>query len=518
MVLTLRDITHDYGTGPVLHDVSFTVQPGRVHALLGMNGAGKSTLVHLATGLFSPTAGHIEIDGAEVRFRHPGHARDAGVVLLAQEVDRSLVGQLAVHENLTIATRERRAARRWGFSPRRDQQQARELLAHYDIDIDVTRPVAGLSLFEKQVLCLVRAVASEARYLLLDEPTSSFDTAEVQRFYRIVRAVLADGLGVVFISHRLNEVMELADEVTVLRDGHTILAAPIGEVTGEDLAGAITGNRLTGDPRSQRHTSPLVEPSPPPVERPEGVETAPETHSDPSPWTFELPDLRIGRNRTPVDLHLRAGEVLVVFGPLGSGKTTLARTVFALAGPYTAIIDGTPTRIRTPQQATRHGIALVPEERRRHGIWLDESVQTHLALGLRGLIHPRREKRRAERLIPTFDIQPAEPERLARRLSGGNQQKVAFAKWGEEPQRVLVLDEPMTGVDVGAKEQLFQRIEAAADAGTAVLYLTSEPDDALRIADRILQLTSTGEAVEHDAQGLTGVDLMLDHTFTKDHD
>lgn len=487
MTLTLRGITHDYGTGPVLHDVTFTVRPGQVHALLGMNGAGKSTLVHLATGLFPPTTGSIEVDGTPVRFRHPGQARDAGVVLLAQEVDRSLVQELAVHENLTIALRH--GSRSVRYSPSRDQRVARELLDRYGIEIDVTRPVSSLSLFEKQVLCLVRAVASDARYLLLDEPTSSFDAQEVQRFYAIVRAVVAEGIGVVFISHRLGEVLELCDEVTVLRGGRRVLEAPIAEVSGRQLVAAITGDELTGRARSDREASTVQQ-------EPAAGE-----------FVLEATGLRVGRDHTSVDIRLRRGEILAVFGPLGSGKTTIARTIFALAGPYTATIDGVPTRIRDPRQAVLHGIALVPEERRRQGIWLDESVRTHTALGLRGLIRPRREAQRADRLIGEFDIQPPDQSRLLRRLSGGNQQKVACAKWGDEPRRVLIMDEPMTGVDVGAKESLFRRIEETADAGSAVLYLTSEPDDALRIADRVLVLGST--ARELSAAGLTSAELML---------
>lgn len=488
MTLTLRGITHDYGTGPVLHDVTFTVRPGQVHALLGMNGAGKSTLVHLATGLFEPTEGVIEVDGEPLRLRHPGQARDAGIVLLAQEVDRSLVPELAVHENLTIALRH--GSRSWRFSPTRDQRTARDLLARYGVDLDVTRPVSSLSLFEKQVLCLVRAVASDARYLLLDEPTSSFDSHEVERFYEIVRAVVADAIAVVFISHRLGEVLELCDEVTVLRDGRVVLEEPIAKVTGEDLVDAITGGHLQGVARS--HGEPGATPGP---------------DGSSGDHVFEVEGLRVGRDHTPVDLHLRRGEILAVFGPLGSGKTTIARSVFALNGPYQAVLDGKPARIGSPTQATRCGIALVPEERRRQGIWLDESVLTHTALGLRGLIRGRRESTRAQRLIKEFEVQPPEPPRLLRRLSGGNQQKVAFAKWGDEPHRVLILDEPMTGVDVGAKESLFRRIEETADAGTAVLYLTSEPDDALRIADRVLLLGET--AAELDATGLTVADLML---------
>lgn len=483
MSLTLSGITHDYGTGPVLHGVDLAVQPGQVHALLGMNGAGKSTLVHIATGHFPPTAGRVAVDDRDVRFAGPGQAAAAGVVLLAQEVDRSLVPQLTVHENLTVTLRAGGGL----FSPARNAARARELLARYDVDLDVTRQVASLSLFEKQVLCLVRAVAARARYLLLDEPTSAFDAAEVQRFYRIVRAVVADGLGVVFISHRLAEVFELADTITVLRDGRTVLTAP-ADAAPAAVVEAITGSLVAGQARSARRV-------------PDGDVVS-------AGVVLSAGGFVVGRDHRTVDLELRGGEVLVAFGPLGAGKTSLARWLFGLHGPYDAALDGRHVRIGGPTDAVRHGVVLVPEERRRQGLWLDETTGTHLALGLRGLVRSRRELARAERLMTEFEVQPPEPGRLVRRLSGGNQQKVAFAKWGDEARRVVILDEPMTGVDVGAKESLFARIEAAADAGAAVLYLTSEPEDALRIADRVLRLDSA-DAAPVPAAGLTTLDLLL---------
>ncbi len=505
MTLTLRDLTHDYGTGPVLHNVTFTVQPGQVHALLGVNGAGKSTLIHIATGMFAPTAGQIVIDDEPVAFAHPGQARHHGVVLLAQEVDRSLVPQLAVHENLTVAQRHG-IGRRWWFSPRSDQRAARALLDRYGVKLDVTRQVSTLSLFEKQVLCLIRAVASNAKYLLLDEPTSSFDAEQVTRFYEIVRALIADGLGVVFISHRLNEVFELADEITVLRDGRKVLESAADQVTPAEVVEAMTGGDVAAVRRSERVSrggDSLIEP----VEIINVVSTS-STSVGEGATAFAARGFTIGRNHTSIDLELKSGEVLVVFGPLGSGKTSLARQLFALRGSYVAAVDGHEVTVKTPTDATRLGIALVPEERRRHGVWLDETVGTHLALGLNGWIRKRREARRSDELMADFDVQPRESGRIVRRLSGGNQQKVAFAKWGDDIHRVMVLDEPMTGVDVGAKESLFTRIEQAADAGTAVLYLTAEPDDALRIADRVLVL-GDGEPRTVPARGLTPLDLMF---------
>ena len=480
--LTLTGVGHDYGDGQVLHSVDLAVTGGRVHALLGMNGAGKSTLVHIGSGFFPPTAGELRIDGQPVRFTGPADALRRGVTLLAQEVDRALVPDATVHENLLAATLHREKQRL--FSPRENARRAREILAHYRVDLDPQRLVRDLSLYEKQALSLVRAASQNARFLFLDEPTSAFDTAETERFYAIVETLAADGIGIVFISHRLGEVFRIADDVTVLRGGGVSLAAPIADVGPDDVVRAITGE-LTATHRAER------------------------TAASGTP-AFEAHGIDLGRGRAPFDLRVDAGEIVSVYGPLGSGKTSLARTLFGLQGRYRATVAGTAARICNAVDARRAGLALVPEERRTQGIWLDETVRTHFALGFRGLVRARRESAHAEGVIAQYDVQPQRETQLLRRMSGGNQQKVAIGKWvGVEGRRVLILDEPMKGVDVAAKEAIFRSIEALAATGVGVLYLTQEPDDALRIADRVVVLGRSGVALEKPAGELTALDLMF---------
>jgi simple sugar transport system ATP-binding protein len=504
MTLLLAGITHDYGDGPVLHDVTFAVEPGRVHALLGVNGAGKSTLVHVATGVVAPTGGHVELDGSAVRFAGPGDATRAGVTLLSQEVDRALVGSLTVHENLTVGLLRSRGTRL--FHPRANRREARALLAAAGVEIDVDRPVRTLGLFEKQVLSLVRAVAADARYVVLDEPTSSFDTRETERFYGVVASLRAAGIGIVFISHRMAEVFALADEITVLRDGRTVLTGAAADVAPAEVVRAMTGAVEHATRRSERPAGPATDaslatdPADPRLSEPRPADPAP---------VIAATGLDLGRGRRPLDLTVAAGEVVVVFGPLGTGKSTLARTLFGLARPYRAQVDGRTVRVARPEHAARLGIGLVPEERRRDGRWLDESVRTHLALSRRGLVRRRAEDARARTLVAAYDVQPPTPAQLVRRLSGGNQQKVAVAKWDGAASRLLVLDEPMKGVDVAAKEALFRAVERAADAGAGVVYLTAEPEDALRIADRVVVLDRTGVVLDRPAAGLEPVDLML---------
>lgn len=478
--LRLARVSHDYGNGPILRSVDVTVAAGEVHALLGMNGAGKSTLVHIGAGTLVPTEGRVLIDEEPVRIASPADALRHGIVLLAQEVDRALVADATVHENLTVGML--RAERRWRFSPRESRRRARDLLSTYGVDIDVDRRVSDLSLYEKQALTLVRAAGADARYLFLDEPTSSFDQAETERFYGIVRALTSSGIGVVFISHRLAEVFELADRVTVLRGGVVVLQTPIAGTTPEAVVQAITGGVST---------------------------TAREPRARAGAEVFRA-RIDLGRGREPFELSLDAGSITVGYGPLGSGKTTLGETLFGLRSPYTARICGRDRRIRNARQARAAAIALVPEERRSQALWLDESVGTHFSLGFRGLIRRRRERAHAQRVVAEYHVEPARIEQRVRRLSGGNQQKVAIGKWeGMGAHRVFILDEPMKGVDVAAREAILGSIVSVAERGSAVLYLTQEPDEALRIADRLIVLGRRGIALDRPAHGVTAVDLML---------
>lgn len=490
MSLRLDAISHDYGSGPVIDTVTVEVEPGSVHALLGMNGAGKSTLMHIAAGAFAPTSGRITIDGEAVELSKPGEAERRGVVLLAQEVDRALVPTMTVHENLTVALLRREGARR--FSAAANRARATALLAEYGISLDVNRLASSLSIYEKQIVSLVRAVSADARYILLDEPTASFDRRESERFYAIVDALRASGIGMVFISHKLAEVFTLSDRISVLRGGRLVLESATAASTVDAVVEAMTGAVSRAGRRTPR-----------------------EAAGEP---LFVAEGLSLGAggadradraDRAPLSLRLGRGEIVVVFGLLASGKTSLARALFGFGRPYTADIGGTRVRIASPAQAARAGLAYVPEERRRHGVWAQESIGTHFSLQFSGLINRRRESAHATRLIADFAVHPQDQSHLAGRLSGGNQQKVAIAKWFGKQHRLALFDEPMKGIDVAAKEAIFQMIERTASGGTAVLYLTAEPDDALRIADRVLVLTRAGFVRElTDPAGLTPADVM----------
>ena len=477
MTLTLAGIHHGFGRHAVLHGVNFSVRGGEVHALLGMNGAGKSTLLHLAAGVYAPLRGDILVDGAPQRFRSPRDAAARGIVFLAQEVDKGLVPQLAVHENLTAP--RMRGVR---FSRRRNREQARALLQAYGLDVDVDRPAGSLSLYEKQMLSIIRAAAGEARYLLLDEPTASFDRIEADRFMQMVERLKAQGIGIVLVSHRLQEVRRMADTVSVLRDGRIVLHGPAGEMDTLRLVEAMTGGSGSIRRRSASSARDNIR--------------------------FAVHGLKPDRHAPELSFGVREGEIVAVFGHIGSGKSWLARTLFGASGqPCRVRIDGTERTITGTRQAARLGIALVPEERRRQGIWRREDIRAHLALGFRGWMLKRRETEFSHRIMQAFDIRPAVPGYKVGALSGGNQQKVAIAKWVARNPKVAIFDEPMKGIDPAAKETIFRAIEEWAARGVAVLYLTAEPDDALRIADRILVLSRRRITAELQASEATAARL-----------
>ncbi|MNM68929.1 Galactose/methyl galactoside import ATP-binding protein MglA [compost metagenome] len=482
MTLTLHGISHDFGSGPVLKEVNLSIKPGEVHALLGMNGAGKSTLMHIAAGLYTPLEGTVEIGGERVIFQGPSDAVSKGVVFLTQEVDRGLVPQLSVHENLTVSLL--RNERAFLFRKKLNKERARELLVEYGLHLNVDLPVSRLSLYEKQMLSIIRAVSNQAKYLLLDEPTAAFDRKEAERFYEVVRKLQDQGIGIVLISHKLHEVFSLAEVITVLRGGLTILQRPSEETTMEEVVEAMTGGesvivrRVRANDESKR-------------------------------VQFEVRELRLDVGHPEIHLQIKEGEILTIFGLLGSGKTEFAEKLFGVRGSYKAIIKGEESRIRSTSEAVSRGIAFIPEERGRHGIWKREDIRTHLALSFRGLISKSRELKYSRSLISSFTIRPDSPSHLAGKLSGGNQQKVAIAKWFAAKRELAIFDEPMKGIDVAAREAIFQMIESLADQGTSILYFTAEPDEALRISDRILILADGQIKGEYDPASITMDELLL---------
>jgi rhamnose transport system ATP-binding protein len=462
--LSVRHLAKSFAGIRALRDASIDVRGGEVHALIGENGAGKSTLVNLLTGSLTPDAGTIAIDGEVVRLTSPVDARRLGLVAIHQHP--ALFPDLTVAENLSIGLDASRPWSRVDWQARRSR--AADLLARIGASLDVDREVAALSLPEQQLVEIARALGTEARLLILDEPTASLTPREVDRLFELLAGLKTGGTAIVYITHRLEELPRVADRVTVLRDGSSIATRGLDDVDRATLIRLMVGRDLAS------------------------VFPKPEvTRGEPILELAGLGSRAAGVRDVTLTIH--RGEIFGLAGLVGAGRTELARVLFGLvaADAGEIRIDGRPVTVRTPGEAMAHGIAYLPEDRRRHGVVLDLPVSTNLtltalsAVSRRGLIDSRREGALARDLITALDVRPPLPDMIVRQLSGGNQQKVALGRWLAITPSVLILDEPTQGVDVGAKSEIHRLIGELAGRGLAVLMISSELPEVLGMSDRV---------------------------------
>ncbi|TDE09953.1 sugar ABC transporter ATP-binding protein [Jiangella asiatica] len=463
-----RELSKRFPGVLALDRVSWTLAPGEIHALLGENGAGKSTLLRILAGDHRPDGGELVLPGTGVDVRTPADAHDARVRVIYQEPN--LLMDRSVAENVLIGALP---ARRHLVDRRRLHELAAEQARRLGVDIDVTTRVRRLGPAARQLVEIMKALASDVRVLALDEPTSSLSGRETERLFAILRTLRSDGVGIVYVSHRLEEVREIADRATVMRDGRVVGTVSVASTTDAELIRMMIGRQIST------------------------VFATPDTHGD-GRGDRGTPRLAVTELRTgsvgPVSLTVRAGEVVGIAGLVGSGRSKLVR---ALAGaePLTGgevRVDGRPVRSRGPSGAIAAGIAVCPEDRRALALVPDRSVRENILLGHR-TVRPRlgflrvrrREVDRVERYLRLLDIRPADPEARVRTLSGGNQQKVVLARWLAREPSVLILDEPTRGIDVGAKSEIYALIRRLTADGLAVLVVSSELVEVIGLADRV---------------------------------
>ena len=464
-MLTASHLAKAYSGVRALRDASLEVRAGEVHALVGENGAGKSTLVRILTGAVQPDAGAVTIGGRRMTRFTPQEARALGVVAIHQHP--ALFPDLSVAENLAIGREPAGWLRRVNWTARRDA--ARDLLARVGAGIDADRDAASLSLPEAQLVEIARALGAEARLLILDEPTASLTPREVDRLFELLDGLRRDGVAIVYITHRLEELPRIADRVTVLRDGTTVGTHAVSDIEPSALIRLMVGREVaTIFPKREVAIGE-------PVLEVEGL-SAPQ----------------VGVH--DVSLTVRRGEIVGLAGLVGAGRTELARVLFGLepAARGEIRLAGRPFRPRSPSEAIAQGLAYLPEDRRRHGVVVDLPVAANLTLATlrrftrRGLLDRQAERGAAARLVDALGVKTASLDTPVRDLSGGNQQKVALGRWLVQPPRVLVLDEPTQGVDVGAKAEIHRLIGDLAADGLGVLLISSELPEIFGIADRIL--------------------------------
>ena len=482
-VLRARGIGRGFPGVRALDDVDLCLRAGEVHALMGQNGAGKSTLIKVLTGVHPPDAGSIELDGRTIRPASPLAAQQLGISTVYQEVN--LCPNLTVAENI-FAGRYPRLPwwRGGGIDWAAVNREAQRVLAALQLDIEVTRLLSSYPVAIQQMVAIARATNVAARVLILDEPTSSLDADEVRQLFAVLDRLRRQGMAILFVTHFLEQVYAISDRITVLRNGRFI-----GEYRASELSRAALITAMVGR------------------------EWAPETasiaaHADAQPATA-VPVLRatgLGRKGgiQPTDVEFKRGEIVGVAGLLGSGRTELARLLFGLdsADGGEVVVDGEGVSLDTPAAAIAHGLALCPEERKTEGLVADLSVRENIVLALQartGLVPSMSlaaQEAIAERFVKALGIKTASLETPVGQLSGGNQQKVLLARWLATHPQLLILDEPTRGVDVAAKQEIMNEIVALSRKGMAVMFISAEIDEVVRVADRVVVMRDRRKAGE----------------------
>jgi ribose transport system ATP-binding protein len=469
-LLSVRGISKHYGGIQALSNVSIDVQAGEVHALVGANGAGKSTLVRILAGAERPDSGQIFMDGVEQSITTPQDATKLGLSFIYQELN--LVPKFTVAQNMAMNYDEER---RLGFLNRRKEKaRARVVMDSLGADFPLDREVDRLTVSQKWTVSLGRALMRDARVVVMDEPTASFAAEEAERLFAIVRDLTTRGVAVLYISHRLEEVLDLSTGITVLRNGNLVGTFRAATINRQQLTHSIVGREVE---ETVRHELPPQAPR----------ETV-----------LRIEDLVREPRVKGVTIDIRRGEILGVAGLVGAGRTELARLIFGAEKPTsgTMVLEGEPFAPKGPYEAIARGVALVPEERRSQGLLLDESLtfNVNLATTKRNrsspylpLLSPSKARAVAQDMVQRFSIKANSVNEPVAGLSGGNQQKVVVSKYVRADPRILILDEPTVGVDVGARAELYEIIRACADTGAAVLMISSDFDE-FAICDRVAVL------------------------------
>jgi ribose transport system ATP-binding protein len=476
-LIRVAGVTKRFGGVQALRGVNLEVLPGEVHALLGENGAGKSTLIKILSGVHAYDEGSIEIAGEKVAFDSPAKSRDAGIAVVYQ--DLSLVESLSVAANLMLG-REPRT--RLGFVKKRElMATVSEFLKAHGIPLDPRTPVGSLPFAYRQMTEICKALMGDVRILILDEPTSALTGGEEQILFDAIHAVTARGVGVIYVTHRLNEVFRISQRVTVFRDGLNVGMYSTAETNMKQLVGAIVGPGHAALDARERTAAGLAGDAP----------------TSGASWELEAPVLTLSKVSNDrlhdVDLIVRRGEIHGLAGLIGSGRTEILQTIFGLRAVVSGAItlDDQPRSRMTPARAIQLGVALVPEDRHVEGLVLDHSIERNLTLprlprfSRWGWLRSQAALQQARDSMKQLAVKAPGPATYVKFLSGGNQQKVVFAKWNHPRPKLLMLDEPTVGVDVGAREEIYGVVHDAARAGTGVLVVSSDLDELLRLCDRI---------------------------------
>ncbi len=472
-LLELSNISKSFPGVKALEDVHFSTDAGQVHALVGENGAGKSTLIKVISGVHPADSGTIHMNGELVHFRSPHEAQDHGIATMYQEL--SLYPELTVAENIFMGHAPMRKAGLvevidWGEMNRRSE----EILASLNIhDLDVRRKVGSLNVGNRQRVEIAKALSLDAKVLIMDEPSAALTESDVEQLFDIVRLLKQRGVAIIYISHRLIEVFQLADKVTVLRDGKFVDSKPVSETDEDDLIRMMVGRTIT--------------------------DLFPKLPSEVGEPVLEVRNLSRHPQTDDVTFDVRSGEIVGMAGLVGSGRSETAQVIFGILKPDSGevAIDGQTVRIKSPTHAMRLGVAYVPEDRGTQGLVREMRIRENLSMAILdsftrlGVVMKRNERKSGDRLIEQLNIIATSGEQVVNKLSGGNQQKVVVGKWLASQPKMLIVDEPTRGVDVGAKAEIHRLLSELAQQGLGILMISSELPEVLGMSDRILVMRNS---------------------------
>lgn len=475
VILTMKDIDKSFPGVHALDHVDLEVKKGEVHALMGENGAGKSTLMKVLTGIYTKDSGTITYEGKEVEFASTKEAQDAGIVIVHQELN--MMGHLTVAQNIFIG---REFMKGMKIDDKKMNEEAKKLFDRLHIDIDPTETMSNLTVGKQQMCEIAKAISHEAKVIVFDEPSAALTETEIEELFKIIRDLKEQQLGIIYISHRMDEIKVITDRVTVMRDGQYVGTLITEDCTKEDIINMMVGRVIYEDPKQESAVA------------------------KDAPVVLKVEHLNAGRMVRDVSFELRKGEILGFSGLMGAGRTETARAIFG-ADPKESgdiYINGEKVIINSPEDAVKYGIGYLSEDRKRYGIVVQKTVAENTTMAnllnfMKGLfIDEKKEVKVTEEYVKVLETKTPSVDQLVVNLSGGNQQKVVVAKWLCKDSDILIFDEPTRGIDVGAKNEIYKLMNKLAGEGKSIIMISSEMTEILRMSDRIVVMCEgkkTGE-------------------------
>mgnify|MGYP002739892365 FL=1 len=465
LILSMKGITKSFSGVAALKNAALDLKAGEVVALMGENGAGKSTLMKILTGIYSKDSGEIQYMGQEVCFKGPAESEEAGISIVHQELN--MMNDLTVAQNLFIGREEMN-----GFliDDKKMNEKARELFKVLKIDINPAEKIGNLTVGKQQMVEIAKAISSKAKVIIFDEPTAALTDSEIEELFKVIRDLKKQGTGMVYISHRMDEINVISDRVIVMRDGEYVGTLITKECSKDDIIKLMVGRAIFGEPK-----------------------TASNVAKD-APVVLKCENLNRGKAVKDVSFELRKGEILGFSGLMGAGRTEVARLIFGADKKDSGkiFINGKEATINTPQDAVAHGIGYLSEDRKRYGLIVDKSVEENTVISslndfVKGIfIDKAKSKEVSRKYVESLKTKTPSVSQLVKKLSGGNQQKVVIAKWLVKNSDILIFDEPTRGIDVGAKSEIYALMERLAKEGKSIIMISSELPEVLRMSDRVI--------------------------------